>query len=89
MIRLENWKIVAKNNNPYTAPECIKRYLSGNVYNDARFPDGCIITTSSLQEFDFDKLVAKTRNTEYKLGKIDGEYMGWLEKNNIKLDDIV
>ena len=43
--------------------------LYGKVYNDSRFKDGEVIVTSRVVELDTKTGVAKTKNTNYILGK--------------------
>lgn len=87
MPRLENWSIITNSKNPFFAPELQSRSLHGNVYGHPNFNDGDPVSTSTLKEFDYKNRVAKTRNTEYELGKISEEYQKCLEENNINLED--
>jgi hypothetical protein len=92
MPRLENWCIVVDPSfTPYTAPELIKKRLSGNIHNDekGRFSDGEYITTSSIQEIDLVNKVARTRNTIYELGRMSASYQEWLDENGYKVEDFV
>jgi hypothetical protein len=92
MPRLENWCIVLDNNiTPYTPPECIKRRLAGNIHNDekGRFVDGEYVTTSSLQDIDLNKKIARTKNTTYELGRMSASYQEWLDENGYKVEDFV
>lgn len=90
MPRLENWSIVG-DFDPYKAPELRIRKLEGEIYDDelGRFPDGSFVTTSRLNELDIIKNVARTRNTEYILGKMSDGYAEWLEFNKIELKEIM
>lgn len=59
---LRNWKVLEY----YSSVHLHKvQYLTGQVYNDTRFPDGTGIRTSILKEFG--NGVAKTQNTTYIL----------------------
>lgn len=55
---MSNWEIV-----------CMGDWfrLCGNVVNDARFPDGDKVYTSMLLRVDFEKGIAETKNTIYRL----------------------
>jgi hypothetical protein len=57
MPRLENWII----NYDET--------ILANIYNDERFDDGTLITTSKIQSIDRENNVATTENTTYELGQ--------------------
>ena len=87
MPRLENWCIVVDPNfTPYTAPELLKIRMSGNIHNDekGRFIDGDYVTTSSLQEIDLNKKIARTRNTTYELGRMSASYQEGLMNMGIR-----
>jgi len=83
--RLEEWSVFSKNS--YQAPEAQKRYLQGNIYNDDRFEDGTIVQTSSIQELNLKENYAITRNTEYILGEISKDYVEWMNKMGLSLED--
>lgn len=90
MPRLENWCIVVDPNfTPYTAPELIKKRLSGNIHNDNRFNDGEYVTTSSIQDIDLVNKFARTKNTTYELGRMSASYKEWLDDNGYKVEDFV
>ena len=77
--KIENWSVVTGNYNPYTAPEAIPRCIRGEVYGHPDFPDGDIVTTSTLVLLE--NGVAKTQNTQYSLGYPEAEYTAWCVKN--------
>ena len=59
---LRNWKVLEY----YSSVHLEKvQYLTGQVFNDIRFPDGTEIRTSILKEFGDG--IAKTQNTTYIL----------------------
>jgi hypothetical protein len=89
MPKLENWCIVLDGVSPYTAPELMKLRMSGNIHNDNRFVDGEYVTTSSLQEIDLNKKIARTRNTTYELGRMSLSYQEWLDEHGYKVEDFV
>lgn len=62
MPRLENWIIT---NDIYG--DCSR--LVGEIYDDIRFPDGALATTSRLRNIYFESNEAQTKNTLYSLGK--------------------
>lgn len=64
---INNWSIVHKLDNPYTAPECRVQCLAGLVegYSGS-------VTTSGIEGAREGKIV--TRNTVYTLGTIDPGY---------------
>lgn len=59
---LKNWTIFNRFSNTYNKE---MPYLTGEVYNDKRFPDGSEIVTTAVLEFK--ENYARTKNTEYKL----------------------
>lgn len=64
MPRLEKWKSWQVN---YFSPDVC---LIGYVFNDDRFHDGSMITTSRVIELDLDKGCAITKSgTRYELGE--------------------
>ncbi len=69
---LENWSVVSFCDE-YTAPECKKYNLFGNVYNHPRFENGDFIYTSYIKEVN--GKIVQTYNTEYTLGKPDKKYV--------------
>ena len=81
--KIECWSICLDCTNIFQAPELCKKYLQGNVYGNDRFKEGTFIHTSSIQEIDLDNGIVKTRNSTYKLGKIDEEYLEYCEQNNV------
>lgn len=61
MPRLENWSIISGDN---------FHFLSGNIYEDTRFPDGKWINTSTVVKLDPSARTAKTfSGTLYSLGR--------------------
>lgn len=81
--RIECWSICLDYADIYQAPELYKKYLQGNVYDNERFNEGTFIHTSSIQDIDLDNGIIKTKNSTYKLGKIDSEYLEYCEQNNV------
>jgi len=62
MPRLKNWKV----HDGYSSVHLEKvSYLTGQVFNDTRFPDGTEIRTSIVLEIDDG--IAQTENTIYIL----------------------
>lgn len=41
--------------------------IRGKIYNDKRFEDGTLITTSILKSIDFENGICITKNTMYQL----------------------
>jgi hypothetical protein len=60
-IRLENWDVISH-------PRKTIRCLFGQVFGDPRFPDGHLVTTSTLVDLRDDEAVTKS-GTVYRLGK--------------------
>lgn len=56
--------------------------LEGRAYNDARFPDGALVSTSELARIDH--LTAVTaRGTKYRLGTPSKDYMLHREQHGL------
>jgi hypothetical protein len=55
---LTNWEII-KNDGWFQ--------LRGTVLNDSRWSDGEMVRTSMLEKIDFQKGIAETKNTIYRL----------------------
>ena len=87
MSRLENWSIVqGRWDTEFTAPELRTKHLNGEIHDDTRFSIGLSVTTSKLIELDLNNMTAKTRNTDYKLGKVSEQYKTFCEENGYSLD---
>ena len=60
-MKIENWCIVARANNPYAPPEMQEHCLHGDIYKDKRpgqkFRDGSTITTSRIVGKEGDAIV--------------------------------
>lgn len=79
MYKLENWSI-GTNADAYTAPELITPALFGEVYGNPKFEDGELVRVSRVIKVE--GRVVTTRNSVYKLGKIDKNYRKYLKKTN-------
>jgi len=91
--RLENWAFCIWASSPYQAPEAMHTGLFGETYEDYRydpdtgeFADGHRIRTTSLKHVDFKTGLATTRNTTYRLGKMDPSFGKWMEENGYTLE---
>jgi hypothetical protein len=73
MIKIENWSIVEKADNPYQAPELRKQYLRGTVYNHPIKGDGKLVITSSIIKEE-DGYIITNSGSIYELGTVDEEY---------------
>jgi hypothetical protein len=63
--------------------------LQGKVYERDGFEDGVNIIISSAKELDLQNNIARTRNSEYILGKLSEEYLKWLDSNGLKLNEVI
>lgn len=72
-MRLENWAVVAMPSSPTQAPELWRQRLHGKVYNNPKFEDGTIITTSCIESKRNGKVVTQS-NSEYLLGEVSIQY---------------
>ena len=87
MSRVENWAIIYDELDPYKAPEQRVARLTGNLYGDHRCAEGEKVTTSRITSIDMREKIIKTKNTTYKLGKIDDSFYKFIQDNNFKLED--
>jgi hypothetical protein len=85
-VRLENWSVTRRSDNPYIAPESCPFCLHGQVYDHPKFNDGDRVTTSVVQAVSQDWKRARSRNTEYILGTIDEEFQRWMEQEDYSLE---
>lgn len=86
MIKLENWSVVHGNHgntDSYIAPEF--QSLRGKVYNHPRHKDGTVVKTSRIIEIS-GKIVKTYSGSVYELGEVSPEYVDWMKKNNIEMD---
>ena len=72
-LRLENWAIVVRPE-PYQAPETMKRYLTGEIYNHNKFQNGERVTTSSIKSMNDDGSINTSSGSKYYLGVVSKEY---------------
>ena len=78
--RLDNWACTA-HGGPFQAPELVSLRLTGRVtgHPNLRHLDGKEIITSSV--VGTSGRTVTTKNTLYRLGKIDPCYRKWLKEN--------
>lgn len=84
MPRLENWSLNFADDDEFRAPELRQQVISGNVFDDSRFPEGAGITTGYITALDLDKRTAETARTKYSLGMPDLNWLGWLRENGFE-----
>lgn len=60
-------------------------YLWGRIYDDSqkRFVDGTVVGTSRLKKLDFERSIATTKNTVYKLSPDLGRYTKKLSEDSV------
>jgi hypothetical protein len=93
---LDRWAIRQRPGDPeaqrYMAPELRNAIngvvLTGYVRGHPRRSDGPI-TTSRLVKIDIKRKTARTRNTTYKLGEPDPEFLEWLKSQGKNIEDLV
>jgi len=88
---LESWAVrQVPYDDPYMAPELKNivagQALTGYVSGHPNCPDGPI-TTTRLMELDTKQRWARTKNTIYRLGKPDPEFVAWLKVEGHTLDE--
>ncbi len=71
-MRLENWVVTFRQEDPYRAPEA-KQCLHGNVYGHPDHLDGEEVTTSRIVATD-DKFVTTSSGSKYELGAVYPDY---------------
>lgn len=86
MTTLQNWS-VHFDGSAYTPPECQRKYLVGDVYNDPRprFHDGKHISTGYIANV-VGRDVTTTSGSVYRLGRISPKYRRWLKARGIAYD---
>ena len=80
---LENWSCQSIDDISNTKPEDIKMVFCGNVYNHKSIDDGTYVHTSTVKEINLKEGFIITRNSKYKLGKVDKEYLLWCIDHNV------
>lgn len=80
IVKIDQWSII-QSGDEYTPPELRKMRLCGKVSNHPteRLNNREMVMTSAVVEVN--KRIVTTRNTVYRLGKIDPEYRKWLKEN--------
>lgn len=75
-MKIENWSIIVGGCNPYTAPELLTSCLYGKVYGHPRFPDGSVVTTSSIVGLRsiMEEIVITKSGSFYELGVVNSLY---------------
>ena len=77
-VLIEDWSLtVAKEKDPYTAPEMSGRSLYGRVTGHPHHKEGSYVTTSTVLA-SFGSTV-ETHNTIYKLGEMSEGYMKFVK----------
>jgi hypothetical protein len=79
MMRIENWSITWWAER-YTAPECAKFQLQGDVIGNPKFEDGKYIRTSDIMEIDGSRVTTRSGSV-YILGEPKREYVEWCREN--------
>lgn len=86
MSMLENWSVGTYNDDPYQAPELGLRCISGELYDDDRFPAGERVRTSEVEFLCTKTGQAVTKSgTVYTLGTPDPRWETWLKENSYTL----
>lgn len=77
-VRIDNWVVVNRGNDTYTAPELQTTQLQGTVTGHPRFHDGESIITSSvvavIRTNDGGFLIVSHSGTHYRLGQAHPDY---------------
>jgi len=78
-MQLHNWSVVSSNQSPYLAPELRKIQLCGKVYGHPNFPNGSIVTTSSIVKV-IGTSVYTHSGSKYNLKKVNKKYRKWCKQ---------
>lgn len=78
MVRLENWSFTVASD-PFTAPECQQKLLTGEVFGHPQFSDGYKITTSAVHDVDWEQRVAHCASRQYALGRVNPKFVEWVK----------
>jgi len=73
IMRIENWAILYREQDPYLAPELRTNCVGGNVHDNPKFTNGTYIHTSSIEGKRGNKIVTHS-GSEYELGEPNPEY---------------
>jgi hypothetical protein len=86
-VQLDYW-CVWRDPNRYLAPELHVPHLAGRVTGHPHHDDSKYIYTSRVMSGQIrEGTIVKTRNTIYKLGKMDPGYKTWCEQNDLSIED--
>jgi len=78
-MKLENWSVCGAFS-PYRSPENQIIQLRGEVHGHPKFAEGKLIWTSPIVSVNGRTIT--TKNSEYKLGDVDQDYLRWCNENN-------
>lgn len=86
MAILTNWKLTLEHprvyHSGYEAPEMLKRYLAGTVWDHPGHVDGTPVVTGLVKKIDWEQRWAYTSRTTYILrGPPDPDWAEWVKKN--------
>ena len=88
LLKLSNWSVTSRDNNPYLAPELRTISLKGHIDHHPvlgdRIEKGDVVTSSIVEVNG--RFVRTKSNHIYKLGKIDPKYRQWLRENRPNWD---
>jgi hypothetical protein len=92
MPTIENWSITIHpaDDNPFQAPETLRRCVRGLLHDDPRLETGELrgdvpIRTSPIVKLDLAAKTVQTRNTLYQLGAPDSAYVEWVNEYTPRL----
>ena len=80
MFKLKNWAVIGKDWDGYTAPELRKIYLKGQVFDNPKFPDGSVVSTSHIVS-STGKAISTASGSVYFLEEPATEYLEWLTES--------
>ncbi len=84
MPTLQNWKVQPFIKGRFLEPVQRGLTITGDVVGRSDMLDGLTVRTSVV--LSVDGRVIKTRNSTYRLGKIDRKYRAWLKRMGIRYD---
>lgn len=90
--KIEDWSFQLDNYDPYLPPEARPTILVGRVYGHPKLTDGHLTATSAVKYWLFIKGIVLTRNTVYRLGTPDPNWLAWYNEDkgtNLTMEEML
>jgi len=86
-VRLENWSVITRSDDPYKAPEARPLCLHGKAYGHPNFEDGTVVTTSPILGVSPENPhEIRTHSRSYILGEVDPGYVEYRQSEGLGFD---